>query len=302
MIFLTFKTEDGLRLGVKTAQGVIDLEAGACALGEKTKDSPQLPLDPSAFFEAGVSALPALAQFAVRLDTVEAKADWMLDEANLTFGPCVPNPGKILCVGLNYRRHAAESGTEPAPVPTLFSKFNNAVAAYQEPIPLPRNASKYDYEVELVAVIGKRARYVSEAEALDYVLGYCNGNDVSARDLQGLTGQWLLGKTLDKFFPLGPYLVTTDEIEDPQDLSLHCWLNGDLRQNSNTADMIFSVAHIISYASQYMTLEPGDVISTGTPEGVILGRDPQVWMREGDEVTVEVGPLGKLTNVLVGEN
>ena len=156
-----------------------------------------------------------------------------------------------------------------------------------------------DYEVELAVVIGKEAKYVSEADALDYVLGYCNANDVSARELQMRTSQWLLGKTSDSFCPLGPYLVTADEVGDPQKLATRSWLNGELRQNSNTADMVFTVAQVVSYISQYMTLKPGDVILTGTPEGVILGMKEKVWMKAGDKVAVEVEKLGRLTNTLV---
>ena len=147
-------------------------------------------------------------------------------------------------------------------------------------------------------MIGKQARLVTEAEALDYVLGYCTANDVSARDLQRRTPQWLLGKTLDKFMPIGPYLVTADEVDDPQGLDLKCWVNGKLRQNSNTVDMIFGVAHLISYISQYFTLEPGDVILTGTPAGVIGGMKNPVWLKAGDKVVVEVEGLGKLSNVM----
>jgi 2-keto-4-pentenoate hydratase/2-oxohepta-3-ene-1,7-dioic acid hydratase in catechol pathway len=167
---------------------------------------------------------------------------------------------------------------------------------------LPEVGEQYDYEAELVVVIGKRAHHVSEADALSYVLGYCNGNDVSARELQFMSSQWLLGKSLDTFLPLGPYLMTVDEAGDPQNWPVRCWFNGELRQNSNTADMIFPVAQLISFVSQYMTLEPGDIISTGTPEGVIQGMpQPQAWMKPGDSMTVEVGPLGKLTNNLVAE-
>jgi 2-keto-4-pentenoate hydratase/2-oxohepta-3-ene-1,7-dioic acid hydratase in catechol pathway len=173
------------------------------------------------------------------------------------------------------------------------------VAAPGEPIPLPDNAVQYDYEVELAAVIGRRARYVSEGQALDYVLGYCTANDLSARDLQTRTSQWLLGKTLDKFMPLGPYLVTADQVPDPQNLALRTWVNGELRQNSNTSDMVFSVAQLVSYVSQYLTLEPGDVILTGTPEGVVLGMKEKVWLKAGDEVTVEVEGLGRLTNSMI---
>jgi 2-keto-4-pentenoate hydratase/2-oxohepta-3-ene-1,7-dioic acid hydratase in catechol pathway len=211
----------------------------------------------------------------------------------------VGTPEKIICIGLNYKRHARETGMAVPETPVLFSKFNNTLAATGEPIPLPDNAIQYDYEVELGVVIGKEARYVSVDEAPGYVFGYFTVNDMSVRDLQFRTSQWLLGKTPDKFFPTAPYLVTADEVGDPQNLGLSCWVNGELRQNSNTSDMIFSVAECISYISQYMTLKPGDVISTGTPEGVVLGMTEKNWLKPGDEVTVEVEGLGKCTNRMV---
>ncbi len=229
----------------------------------------RVPASPEAFFTEGLDATAALSEFVVRALADTRAASWLLDESTLALGPCVHNPEKILCVGLNYRRHAAESGAKVPEVPVLFSKFNNALAAHGEAIPLSRHAHQYDYEVELAVVIGRTAQDVPVARALDYVLGYCNANDVSARDLQNRTPQWLLGKTMDKFCPIGPYLVTADEIDDPQALTTRSWLNGELRQGINTADMVFSVAEIISYASRYMTLKPGDVILTSTPEGVI---------------------------------
>ncbi len=293
MILLTFGTDKGLALGIKTGKGVLDVKAAAAALNANT------PNTPIAFFAQGLTALSALENLTVQALSSPACDAWLLDEATLAFGPCVPHPEKILCVGLNYRRHAAESGAKVPEVPVFFSKFNNALAAHGETIPIPRGVVEVDYEVELAAVIGKPTKYVSVDEALDYVLGYCTANDVSARELQMRTSQWLLGKTSDKFCPLGPYLVTADEIGDPQSLFAKSWLNGELRQNSNTADMVFTVAQIISYASQYMTLDPGDVILTGTPEGVILGMKEKVWMKAGDEITVEVEKLGKLTNRLV---
>jgi 2-keto-4-pentenoate hydratase/2-oxohepta-3-ene-1,7-dioic acid hydratase in catechol pathway len=208
-------------------------------------------------------------------------------------------PEKIICVGLNYRRHAAESGMAVPTTPVIFSKFANALAGAREAIPLPAVASQYDYEVELAVVIGRRAANVSAATALDYVFGYCTANDLSARDLQMRTSQWLLGKTLDKFLPLGPYLMTANAVGDPQALAVRCWVNGDLRQNSNTADMVFPVAHLVAYLSQHMTLQPGDIILTGTPEGVVLGRPQKDWLVPGDEVVVEVEKLGRLVNRLV---
>lgn len=283
MRLLTFQTDAGLRLGISTEEGVVDLSQCRSPYG-----------DPALFFRDGLAALPALA--AALLSPGE-----LLDEGALELGPCVPSPGKILCVGLNYRQHAAESGLAEPATPVLFAKFSNSIAAPDEGVPLLPHAAQYDYEAELAVIVGRRTRNVPVEESLSCVLGYCNANDISARDLQRLTSQWLLGKTLDKFMPLGPYLVTADEISDPQALSIRCWMNGELRQDSTTADMIFSVAEIISYASRYMTLEPGDVISTGTPSGVILGRPDKVWLRPGDEVTVEVQGLGRLTNPMQNE-
>jgi 2-keto-4-pentenoate hydratase/2-oxohepta-3-ene-1,7-dioic acid hydratase in catechol pathway len=252
-----------------------------------------IPLNIAAadFYERG---LPAMQD----LQPIDA-APVALDD--VTYRPLVPTPQKILCVGLNYRRHAAESGLDEPDTPVLFSKFNNALAAHGDAIPLPPAAKQVDYEAELGVVIGRKARHVSVSDALDYVLGYCTVNDLSDRALQMTTSQWLLGKTLDKFLPVGPYLVTHDEVPDPQNLSVRCWLNDELRQDSNTRDMIYSVAEVISYASQHMTLYPGDLISTGTPEGVILGMAEKQWMQPGDTVTVEIGGLGRLTNTLVTE-
>jgi 2-keto-4-pentenoate hydratase/2-oxohepta-3-ene-1,7-dioic acid hydratase in catechol pathway len=299
MIFLTFGAHrNGLRLGIKTVQGIIDVKAALNALGSSVHGVPDTP---EALYQQGLSALPALGALVDRALPMADNAAWLLDERSLMLGPCVPNPPKILCVGLNYRGHIAESGAEVPEVPVLFSKFNSALAGAGSPVPLPQHVVEYDYEAELAAVVGMRARYVPEGEALDYVLGYCNANDISARELQRRTSQWLLGKTLDKFLPLGPYLATSDEVGDPQRLSVRCWVNGELRQNSNTADMVFSVAEIVSYASQYITLEPGDIICTGTPPGVVLGMPDKAWMRPGDEVTVQVGDLGRLTNRMVGE-
>jgi 2-keto-4-pentenoate hydratase/2-oxohepta-3-ene-1,7-dioic acid hydratase in catechol pathway len=292
MYLLNFVTDQGIRLGVKTEQGVVDVAAAA--------GNGQLPTTMEALIAGGSAAQSALSAFIAKASQ-QVGAKWLLAEADLKLSYAVPKPEKLLCVGLNYRRHAAETGMAIPETPVLFSKFNNALAAPNEPVPLPDSVEKYDYEVELVVVLGKQARYVSEADALSYVFGYCTANDISERTLQFRSGQWLLGKTLDKFLPIGPYLATADEVGDPQNLALRCWVNGRQRQNSNTSDMIFSVAQIISYASQYMTLEPGDVISTGTPEGVIQGMKDKVWLKPGDEVTVEVEKLGKLTNIMSRE-
>lgn len=291
MQILCFQTEDGLRLGLRTAGGILDVYS-AC---EQANYSPNLGI-PSVFFEQGLSALEDL-----RAIISAANPPALLAEDNLTLAPPVPAPPKIICVGLNYRRHAEESGMAEPKTPVLFSKFHNSLAAPNMPIVLPNAATNYDYEAELVIVMGKRCKNISEAEALSAVLGYCNGNDLSARDLQMLTGQWLLGKTLDHFLPIGPYLVTADEIPDVQNLRIQGWLNGELRQDSNTADMIFSVAEIVSYISRYITLEIGDIILSGTPQGVILGMEEKVWLKAGDEYAVEVQGLGRLKNKLIAE-
>ncbi len=289
MKLTNYQSDSGNKLGIVTERGLLDVAAAAAACAS------DCPTSADALYAAGNAALPALRAL---LDAANDPALY-LDEADVTYAPAVPNPGKILCVGLNYKKHAAETGMAEPDYPVLFSKFNNAIAAPKEDIPLQADWKTVDYESELGVVMGKTARNVSVDAALEHVFGYCNMNDLSERDLQMRSGQWLLGKTIDKFLPLGPYVLTADEIPDPQNLAIRGWLNGELRQDSNTADMIFSVAEIITYASQIMTLKPGDVISTGTPEGVILGMQPRVWLQPGDEYVVEVQGLGKLVNRMV---
>jgi 2-keto-4-pentenoate hydratase/2-oxohepta-3-ene-1,7-dioic acid hydratase in catechol pathway len=297
MFLLTFRSGGEYRLGVRTTKGILDLRAASSGLLLPT-EAP-VPSSIEALIGSGGPGLKALARFVERALAWGPAPAWFLEEGSLAYGPCLPAPGKILCIGLNYRRHAQETGAKVPEVPILFSKFNNAVAAAGEPIPLPENAVEYDYEAELAVVIGRQARRVSEAAVPDYVFGYCCANDLSARDLQFRTQQWLLGKTLDKFMPIGPYLVTADEVPDPQALPVRCWMNGELRQDSSTSDMVFTANQLVSYISQYFTLEPGDLILTGTPGGVILGTPEKVWLKPGDEVVVEVGNLGQLRNPLV---
>lgn len=293
MILVSYRTPDGLALGVRTERGILDVAAACRRLGYEG-----VPHDVDGFLAAGLGALESLAGL-VRL--AGEHADLFLDESALVLGPPVPRPGKIICVGLNYRAHSAEINLAAPAHPVLFSKFGNAIAGPGEPVRLPAVAEQYDYEAELVAVIGRRARRVAVGEALDYVLGYCNGNDLSARDLQMRTSQWLLGKSLDGFLPIGPYLVTRDEVPDPQNLDIRLWLNGEPRQSSNTRNMIFPVAELVAYVSQHLTLEPGDIIATGTPEGVIMGLPEKVWLKPGDRVTVEVDGLGRLETELVAD-
>ena len=203
----------------------------------------------------------------------------------------VPN---FHCVGLNYARHADETGMARPHEPILFSKATSALAAPNDDIAIPKGASKVDWEVELGVVIGKTASHVDEKDALDYVAGYCTINDVSERAFQLETGgQWVKGKSAPGFGPVGPWIVTVDEIKDPQNLKLWCAINGEMQQDSNTDDMIFSTAHIIAYMSRHMTLRVGDVIATGTPEGVGMGQNPQRWVQKGDVITLGVEGLGE---------
>jgi 2-keto-4-pentenoate hydratase/2-oxohepta-3-ene-1,7-dioic acid hydratase in catechol pathway len=289
MIFLNIVTPEGYALGLKTDQGVLNLTALAAANGQT--------LTPSSFYRKGSDGLDE-----VKSLVEQASEAAYLDEASLEIGPVAPTPGKIICIGLNYRQHAIETNAPIPTFPVVFSKFNNTISAPNQPILLPTVAREYDYEVELAVVIGRKAHYVNQDDALEYVLGYCTANDLSVRDMQMRTSQWLLGKTFDGFSPMGPYLVTSDEIPDPQNLWLRCWVNGEKRQDSNTKDMIFPVDEIVSYLSQYMTLDPGDVILTGTPQGVVLGMAVKNWLKPGDEVIVEIEKMGRLTNRMAAED
>tara|TARA_R110002167_G_scaffold78405_2_gene216943 strand:+ start:37 stop:909 length:873 start_codon:yes stop_codon:yes gene_type:complete len=212
----------------------------------------------------------------------------------------IPSPGKVLCIGLNYRDHAEETGMPFPDEPVCFSKFSSSVTGSGQPIRIPSVAREVDYEAELVAVIGKTCRNVTQANASDYVAGYMNGHDVSARDWQigRPGGQWLLGKTADTFAPTGPYLVTADEIKNANSLSIKLTLNGEVLQNSNTDKFIFTIEEVIAFVSQILTLEPGDIIFTGTPPGVGMARKPPVYLQPGDQASIEIQGLGMLHNTV----
>ncbi len=244
---------------------------------------------------------PILADSEATRDLVRNAEASLLGWEGVTMRSPVLRPSKVLCVGLNYRRHALETGAVIPTVPVMFNKFPSALAADREPIAIPPATQQLDYEAELVMVIGRRAEHVKPEHYAHYVAGYTVGNDVSARDLQMRTSQWLLGKSSKGFAPLGPYLVTTDEVPEPNRLAIRSWRNENLCQDSNTADMIFSCQEIIAYLSSIWTLEPGDVIYTGTPEGVILGR-PEAernWIHANDVVRVAIEGLGELSNRFV---
>ena len=213
----------------------------------------------------------------------------------------LPKPPKIICIGLNYRDHAIESKMEIPKTPTVFSKYATAVIGPGENIVLPKNSAKPDYEGEMAVVIGKNGRHVKAADWKEYVFGYTCLNDVSARDFQMATSQWMIGKTFDTFAPMGPYITTADEVADPHNLNISLTINGETLQNSNTRELIFRVPELIEYLSSVFTLEPCDIISTGTPSGVGFSFDPPKWLRAGDEVIVKVEGLGELRNGVVAE-
>lgn len=211
----------------------------------------------------------------------------------------IARPGKIVCVGLNYRDHAAEAALDLPVSPLLFAKWPNALVGPGQPIVLPLGADQVDYEAELAVVMSRTAFRVFEREALDYVAGYLCLNDVSARDVQFAEGQWTRGKSFDTFCPIGPRLVPAEQVGDPQSLRVRCLLNGEVVQDGSTADMVFGVAELIAFTSRHITLEPGDLLATGTPAGVGWARKPQRFLRAGDTVTVEIERVGSLTNPVV---
>ena len=224
-------------------------------------------------------------------------------EGKPRLGSCVGGTGKFMCIGLNYADHAAESGLDVPTEPVLFMKATSAICGPNDPIIIPRNSVKTDWEVELGVVIGKSAKYVDEANALDHVAGYCVINDVSEREYQiERQGNWTKGKSCDNFGQTGPYLVTPDEVGDPQSLSMWLEVNGERVQDGSTTTMVYGVAHLISYLSHFMTLHPGDIISTGTPPGVGLGFKPPRYLKAGDNVELGIQGLGQQKQVCVADN
>jgi len=288
LTFATLRRGGELSLAVKTERGLLDVRKAESAFRQGAPTT----ID-EVIRRGGGPQLQALLTKA----TASARKDLFLDESQADFGPCVTSPEKIVCVGLNYRKHAAETGSAVPTQPILFNKYNTALNGHRGIIKVSQEAAtQFDYEVELVIVMGRTARNVSEKDALSYVFGYCTGNDFTARDLQRVSSQWMLGKALDGSAPIGPYLVTADQVPDPNRLKIECRVNGEVRQSSNTADMVFGCASLVSYISKYFTLKPGDIIFTGTPEGVISGypKDKQVWLKAGDQLTSTLEGLGEL--------
>lgn len=305
MRLVTYETEGGLRPGIWVGGSVVDADTAAHEAGFWSYDSRDEPP------EGLLSTRRVLGLGKERLRALEAAAGKLLSRGangtsgvfaaeDVVLGPPVPDPEKIICLGLNYTEHAAEASLEAPPAPMLFAKFRNSLVGQDAPIVLPRASEKVDYEGELAVVIGRRCKEVAEDEALEYVAGYMAFNDVSARDLQLQTSQWMAGKAIDTFAPCGPALVSADEIEDVQALELRTRVNGETVQRTNTSMMIFSVRETIAFISKLMTFEPGDIIATGTPSGVGFKRNPPLLLSEGDVVEVEIEGLGVLRNPVVG--
>jgi 2-keto-4-pentenoate hydratase/2-oxohepta-3-ene-1,7-dioic acid hydratase in catechol pathway len=269
MRYVTFDAGDGPRAGVVDGDAVVELEGS----------------------EGGLSALLRRGPLADA-----ARTDRRHELAAVRLLPPVTAPSKILCIGLNYRSHAEEAGLEPPETPTFFAKFANALAAPGAEVPLPRYSEKVDYEAEVAFVVGRRCKDVPESEALAHIAGFTLLNDLSARDYQFKTNQWMPGKVFDGAAPCGPWLVTPDEAGDPIEIALT--LNGEEMQRATTADLIHPIPALVAYLSMLMTLEPGDLVATGTPAGVGSVRKPRVWLKPGDEVVVSSPALGELRTVL----
>ena len=283
MKLVTFKYKDISRVGAIAGDTVVD--------GLAQKNIPQTMLE---FLGAGQSGLDALQQL---IDSQQARIP--LSEVKL-LAP-VPRPGKFLGIGLNYADHIAETALEKPEYPTFFTKQSSCVIADGDAIHLPKVSEKLDYEVELAFVIGKRCRHVPLEKAHEVVAGYTLVNDVTVRDWQFRTPTWMIGKSFDTHGPMGPWIVTVDEVADPHNLILKTWVDDELRQSSNTRNMIFNIYQMIAYLSQVMTLEPGDVIATGTPSGVGVKMKPRGYMKAGQVVTIEIESIGRLTNPVIDE-
>lgn len=293
MTFATLRGPNGYGLGLRTDRGIFNVVAAERDFHEGA------PTTIDAVFK-GQGDVNGLSRLLTKARASASAEQYFVAIDKAAFGPCVTNPEKIVCIGLNYRKHAAETGNPVPKQPILFNKFNTALNSHGGTITVTEeDAVQFDYEAELVIVIGRQARNVSEADARNYIFGYATGNDFTARDLQRRSSQWMLGKTLDGSAPVGPWLVTAD-LADGDNLKIECRVNGEVRQSSNTSDMVFNCRQLVSYISRYMTLKPGDIIFTGTPEGVISGypKDKQVWLKAGDKLVTSIEKLGDLSFTL----
>jgi len=292
MRLVTYDSQKKWHAGIVIEDKIVDTSAAAKAIGINFDDG----LSNRAIIQLSQDERSKLENAAQEM--AKSNGTGVHRMGDVLLGPPIPDPDKIICLGLNYKRHAEEAQLKVPEAPMLFAKYRNTLNGPTSPIVLPSTSNEVDYEAELAVVIGKRGKDIPVTEALEYVAGYMAFHDVSARDIQMRTSQWLSGKTPDTFAPCGPALVV-NEISDPQNLNISTRLNGETVQNSNTKDMIFPVAETIAYISSLMTLEPGDIIATGTPEGVGFKRTPPIFLKDGDVVEVEVEKIGTLRNPVI---
>ncbi|HEX4836129.1 MAG TPA: fumarylacetoacetate hydrolase family protein [bacterium] len=302
MRLVSFESAYGARWGAVDGDEIVDLNAAyAALLASRGASRPweraraDVPSDATEFLAEGGEAAGRAAE-AVAFARARRGRGYLYARRDVSLLPVVPHPPKVICVGLNYRDHAEETGAKIPERPVFFSKFPSCLIGAGQPIVIPRVSSQVDYEGEFVIVIGRPGRYIREEDAEGHVAGYTIMNDTSVRDYQMRTSQWLIGKTFDRTTPVGPELVTRDEVPRPGALRLAVTVNGRVLQNSNTSNMIFSVPRLIASISEILTLEPGDLIATGTPAGVGFARKPPIFLKDGDRVAVEIDPLGRLEN------
>lgn len=302
MRFVSYGTEGSTRCGIQLGNTVYDVSAVAHAAGLSSGYDSTNWTRTKEVIAIDDRTLQMLETTVKGIKESRINAGVAIAPNNARLGPPIPDPEKIICLGLNYRDHAEESSLALPEVPMLFAKFRNSLIGAFDGIELPYANEKVDYEAELAVVIGRRAKCVAEEEALEYVFGAMAMNDVSARDVQLATSQWTAGKAIDTFAPCGPAIVSREELGNIQNLAIQTRVNGRLVQNGNTRNMIFGVSYIVSYLSQLMTLEPGDIVATGTPAGVGFKRQPPVLLKDGDVVEVEIEKIGRLANPVHDRN
>ena len=285
MRLLNFVDDGKIKLGIEKENKIIDVEKIALKYNAHVPITMEEVLNDSSSIK--------------KIENLCKENEDGLDKNDIVYAPCVMNPEKILCVGLNYLTHREECNLDIPKEPVIFSKFNSSLAAHEEKIELPKDLHEFDYEAELIIVIGKEGKNIKRENADEYIFGYSIGNDLTSRELQFLTSQWTLGKVIDKFTPVGPIIVSKDEL-NISNLEVKCEVNGEVRQLASTKDMIFDCYSIVSYVSKYITLKPGDIIFTGTPGGVILGDTSpnKQWLKSGDEIKISIENIGTLINVL----
>ncbi len=310
MKILSFNVHNEVRLGILLGSNVLDIDKAYSIYSKKKASEIVQGLDPENAFKDALSFIQSgeeghrLAGLVINEfnKNKQEYKDVIFDLDSIKLEAPIKNPGKIICIGLNYSDHCEEQGIEPPKNPIVFSKFNTSIIGPGEQIVHPRNTNQLDYEGELAIIIGKMGKFIDKEKAKKFIFGYTILNDVTARDIQFSDGQWIRAKSFDTFAPIGPCIVTSDEIDDPNNLSIRTYVNGQIFQNSNTKNMIFDIPYLLEFVSSAFTLEPGDIISTGTPPGVGIFRNPPYFLQHNDEIRIEIEKIGELTNTVVEES